>query len=107
MTVALAVADDPGPGPDAATWTPERVNATLAEYLAEHQALRFDPEARNARHTHVDATPGVHRWRVLQMLIDPEMLNDWVAEFDVDLDASRRAQQPVLALTRLGPLAGG
>ena len=39
------------------------------------------------------------------MLIDPEMLNDWVAEFDVDLDESRRAQQPVLALTRLGPLA--
>ena len=104
MAAALAVADDAGPGPDAATWTPERVNATLAEYLAEHQAMRFDPEARNARHTHVDATPGVRGWRVQQMLIDPEMLNDWVAEFDVDLEASRRAQQPVLWLNRLGPL---
>ena len=87
------------------TWTPERVNATLDAYLAEHQAVRFDPEARNARHTHVDATPGVRRlWRVQQMLVDPEMVNDWVAEFDVDLEASRRAQQPVLWLNRLGPL---
>ena len=45
------------------------------------------------------------RWRVQQMLVDPEMDNDWVAEFDVDLEASRAAGQPVLRLSRLAALA--
>ena len=69
--------------------------------------MRLDPEARNVRHTHVEAGRGRPTWRVQQVLVDPELHNDWMAEFDVDLDESRRAQQPVLALTRLGPLAGG
>jgi hypothetical protein len=33
------------------------------------------------------------------------MHNDWVAEFAVDLDASRLAGQPVMWLRRIGPLA--
>ena len=76
----------------------------LATYLVEHQALRFDPEARNTKHTHVEATPGAAVWRVQQMLVDPEMLNDWVAQFAVDVAASRAAQRPVLWLERIGPL---
>ena len=39
------------------------------------------------------------------MLVDPGMINDWVAEFEVDLDASREAQQPRLTLRRLAALA--
>jgi hypothetical protein len=39
------------------------------------------------------------------MLVDPGMVNDWVAEFAVDLDASREAGQPRLRLVRIGPLA--
>jgi hypothetical protein len=39
------------------------------------------------------------------MLIDPDMHNDWVAEFEVDLGASREAARPVLRLIRLGSLA--
>ena len=80
------------------------MKSTLADYLAEHQALRFDPEARNARHTHVEAAPGRPRWRVQQMLIDPEMVNDWVAEFDVDLEESRIRQHPAVWLIRIGQL---
>jgi hypothetical protein len=38
------------------------------------------------------------------MLVDPAGLNDWVAEFSVDLGASRAQGQPVLRLRRLGPL---
>ena len=29
------------------------------------------------------------RWRVQQMLVDPDEANDWAAEFDVDLPRSR------------------
>jgi len=102
MTAALDAPDrhDPPVEP----WTPERARATLDAYVAEHQALRFDPEARNARHTHLAADEGRPTWRVQQMLVDPEMLNDWVAEFEVDVEASRARQQPVLWLTRVGPL---
>jgi hypothetical protein len=86
-------------------WTAARVRATLDAYIAEHQSLRFDPEARNLRHTHVSSAPGQPFWRVQQVLVDPEMVNDWVAEFEVDVAASRAKQQPVLWLTHIGALA--
>jgi hypothetical protein len=38
------------------------------------------------------------------MLLDPEEANDWVAEFSVDLAASRTAGAPHLTLLHLGPL---
>jgi len=103
---ALAALDTPGRAdPGLEPWTPERLGQTLEAYLVDHQALRFDPEARNARHTYVDTAPGGSTWRVQQVLVDPDMHNDWVAEFEVDVAASRVAQQPVLWLTRIGPLA--
>jgi hypothetical protein len=43
-------------------------------------------------------------WRVQQMLVDPEGNNDWVAEFEVDLAASRQLKEPHLRLRRLGSL---
>jgi hypothetical protein len=38
------------------------------------------------------------------MLVDPEEHNDWVAEFDVDLAASRQENAPAMRLRRIGPL---
>jgi hypothetical protein len=100
---ALEVLDSPADGDDA-PWTIERLRAAREAHRAEHSALRLDPEARNLRHTHV--TPSADRpvWRVEQMLIDAEGLNDWVAEVEIDLAASREANEPVLRLRRLGPL---
>jgi hypothetical protein len=83
----------------------ERLRAAFDEYGAEHRGPRFDPEARNARHTHVTTAREAARLRVQQVLVDDDQLNDWVAEFDVDLEASRARQQPVLWLVRIGPLA--
>ncbi len=79
--------------------------AAFAQFAAEHQGLRFDPEARNARHTHLSRPDGAAHLVVQQVLVDANDLNDWVAEFVVDIEASRVRQQPVLWLTRLGPLA--
>ena len=86
-------------------WTGERLRAASDEYRAGHERLRLDPEARNARHTYVSASDGGEMWRVQQMLVDPEMTNDWVAEFEVDLAKSREADEPVMRLLRLGSLA--
>jgi hypothetical protein len=38
------------------------------------------------------------------MLVDPALVNDWVAEFRIDLAASRTGGRPVLELVRLDQL---
>jgi hypothetical protein len=85
-------------------WTIERLRASREAHRLEHPVLRLDPEARNLRHTDVKPAEDGSAWRVEQMLVDSQGLNDWVAEFDVDLAASREAGQPVLRLLRLGSL---
>ena len=41
------------------------------------------------------------------MLVDPEEINDWTAEFDVDFVRSRERGEPALRLRRLAPLTEG
>jgi superfamily II RNA helicase len=84
--------------------TPERLRAVFDDYSSEHKGPRFDPEARNVRHTHLDHSRGAGALIVQQVLVDDESLNDWIAEFEVDVSESRRRQQPVLWLTRIGPI---
>jgi superfamily II RNA helicase len=89
---------------DDVPWSAARLRQAREAYRVEHGPLRLDPEARNRRHTHVQAFAERGAWQVQQMLIDPEGLNDWVAEFEVNLHASREAAQPVLRLMRLASL---
>ena len=97
----LAAAEDG----DGAPWTPDRLRVIRDAYRQERDRLRLDPEARNLRHTHVSVSDDGQAWTVEQMLVDPEMINDWVAEFRVDLAASRLADRPVLRLQGVGRLA--
>jgi superfamily II RNA helicase len=89
---------------DGRPWTPERFRQTLETYHADHGRICLDPEARNARNTYVTPSEDQQRWRVQQMLIDPDGHNDWAAEFDVDLAESKKAGEPALRLRRLGGL---
>jgi len=100
---ALEAVDSPGDG-DGQPWTGERLKAAREAYRVEHAGPRLDPEARNLRHTHVQPSDDRTSWRVQQMLVDAEGLNDWVLELDVDLAASRELGEPVLKLARLGSL---
>ena len=102
---AIAAVDPPREGTGDRAWVADDLKAAMEAYRVEHGPLRFDPEARNLRHTHVSDAPEGGAWRVEQMLIDPDMHNDWVAAFEVDLSASRDAGHPVLRLCRLGSLA--
>lgn len=94
--------------PGDAAWTGPRLEAALAPWLATHERIRLDPEARNARHSHFDFDPhgdGPHRlWRIEQVLVDPMETNDWSLRFRVDLAAARAAGRPVLALESCGPI---
>jgi hypothetical protein len=78
----------------------------MDDYLVEHERLSLDPEARNIRHTYVIPSEDRKTWRVQQILVDPDGLNDWMAEFVVDLPASRTANQPLLQLSRIGAVGG-
>jgi hypothetical protein len=103
---ALAALDGPALDIDSADpWTAERLRTALDAFRVEHASLRLDPEARNQRHTYVQTARDGDSWLVQQMLIDPEEHNDWVAEFEVDITASRDSGRPVLRLHRLGALA--
>ena len=86
------------------SWTGARLRALREAHRLERGGLRLDPEARNLRHTSVAVGEDRSSWRVQQMLIDPAGLNDWVAEVDVDLTASRVTGEPVVQLVRLGAL---
>jgi hypothetical protein len=85
-------------------WTVARLRALREAHRLEHGGLRLDPEARNVRHTSVAVAEDRSSWRVQQMLIDPAGLNDWVAELDVDLTASRVTSEPIVQLLRVGGL---
>jgi hypothetical protein len=85
-------------------WTAARLKVALDAYYADHERLCLEPNARNARHTYVVPAEDKKSWRVQQMLVDPEEHNDWVAEFDVDLAASRQENAPAMRLRRIGPL---
>ena len=85
-------------------WTVERLRAVLDAYHDGHEGICLDPNARNTRHTYVTPSEDNRSWRVQQMLVDPGELNDWVAEFEVDLAQSRTDGEPSLMLRRIGSL---
>ena len=98
---------DDGDAEPIAPWTTERLKDAWDTYKAAHGYLRVDPEARNLRHTHVQSTEDGRRWLVQQVLVDPELENDWMTEWVVDLAASRAANQAVMWMIRLGEIAAG
>jgi superfamily II RNA helicase len=89
---------------DGQPWTAARLQQLMDAYHADHDHLCLDPNARNVRHTYVLPAEDKKSWRVQQMLVDPEGDNDWVAEFNVDLAASRQQHEPVFTLRRIGSL---
>jgi superfamily II RNA helicase len=86
---------------DGQAWTPQRLEQTLETYYADHERICLDPEARNARHTYVIPSEDKKTWRVQQMLVDPEGHNDWMAEFEVDITASKKSSNSEIKLKKL------
>lgn len=101
---ALAVLEPTTPAPADEPWTAESLALAMAPYFAGHPRLRFDPEARNGRHTRVNREPTDDTWRVSQTLVDADDLNDWHAAFTVDLEYARNEGKPSLRLREIAPL---
>jgi superfamily II RNA helicase len=80
-------------------WGRSRWESETAAYFAEHDGLGIGAEARSATRfvlteSHPDGES--RRWRVRQVLEDPEGFDEWTLVFDVDLAASDEAGEPVL-----------
>jgi superfamily II RNA helicase len=103
---ALARADWPecarivASSPEVTASEAARIEAAMAPFIAEHAAIRVDPEARSPKHMNVER--GEASWRVRQTLLDPEGDDDWFFEVTIDLEPSRAAGRPILALERIG-----
>jgi superfamily II RNA helicase len=89
---------------EAGEWTAQKLGAATENYYTEHERICLDPNARNTRNTYVIPAEDKRSWTVQQMLIDPEAANDWMAEFVVDLPASREKSQPVVSLKAIRPV---
>ena len=77
----------------------------MDEYHEAHERLLLDNEARNGRHTYVEPGEDGRSWRVCQVLVDPDGLNDWQAEFSVDLAQAHEEGKPTLVLRSVGPVS--
>jgi superfamily II RNA helicase len=78
--------------------TADSLAAVMEPYYTDHDRIRLDNEARNGRHTYVESSEDQKSWRVCQVLVDPEELNDWQVEFSVDLAQAREDGKPTLVL---------
>jgi superfamily II RNA helicase len=92
----VVLAEDAGAGAEAREAT--RIEGELAPFFAEHEGVRTDPAARSPQLISVEE--GEAAWRVRQTLLDPEGDEDWYFEATIDLERSRAAARPVLALER-------
>ena len=91
-------------GASVGRWTADELRRIEESYRATHEFISLDPEARNLRHTYLVPDEQRKTLRVQQMLVDPDAINDWVAEFGIDLAASRESGDVALRLLRVGPL---
>lgn len=78
----------------------------LRPYLEQRGRFRLDPEGRSKLHTHVEEDAAAGQWRIAQVLIDPEGLNDWELRFSLSLEESRQADRPILHFESAGPIGG-
>ena len=98
---AAAAVRPPAAGGEAAPWTPERFEETMAPFFDSYEELVFAPEARRHAHTRIDRQ-GEGRWRVTQVLLDPEGDHLWHALGAIEIDEGSEIDGPLVELLHVG-----
>lgn len=80
-----------------------RVEDAFRGYFEARGRFRLDPEGRVAANTHWDESEA-EMWRVAQVLVDAEGMNDWEARFSVALSESRAAAEAVVRFEGVAPV---
>ncbi len=82
-------------------WDAARFARELAPFLAEHERIVFDPEARKAHHAVLKPT-GPRTWDVSQALQDPEGDGLWALHGEIDLRGEHAPEGPLVRLRHVG-----
>jgi superfamily II RNA helicase len=85
--------------PTGPTWDAAGLEAALASYFEEYDAMRLDPAARSPRYLTIEQE--LDRWRLTQIVVDPEEDLGTQLVFAVDLSACRAAGRVVLSLVSI------
>lgn len=85
-------------------WTPESLAEAIDPYYDEHENFLLTTEARNGRHTHIEILSPHTSWKVSQVLVDPDELNDWQVLFSIDLAQARQDDKPTLQFITIEPI---
>jgi hypothetical protein len=83
-------------------WDAARFARELAPFLADHERIAFDPEARKAHHAVLKPT-GPRTYDVAQSLLDPQGESLWALHGEIDLRGERAPDGPLVRLRRIGP----
>lgn len=77
---------------------------TFESYHQTHGRIRLDPEARNKRNTILSKTDQNHIWKMEQILLDEEGLNDHSLHFQFACHLADEQVSTVLTLTEINEL---
>jgi predicted ArsR family transcriptional regulator len=87
-------------------WTAERFETALAPYFEDYGELSFGPEARRHVHTRIEEQDveegGRRRWRVSQVLLDPQGDHLWHVLGTVALDPDDPLDGPLVEVLHVG-----
>jgi hypothetical protein len=88
-------------------WSADQLANRIEEYHEYgHGLIRMDPEARNTKHFRIDEIPGRRAWRVEQVLVDTEEMNDWSVVFTINLERCDEEMSVILELESVAPVGG-
>jgi hypothetical protein len=69
------------------SWSETRLADAFVPYFDEHDAIEVDGDARGPGLFRLGDT-GDHRWRLEQVLLDPQRHREWFLDVTIDLPAS-------------------
>jgi hypothetical protein len=105
VEVLVELGPDPGGESDAELsdakrrWTLRSVEDAFLKFFGAHEALGTDADARSATRVPIERLDG--RWRVRQVLSDPEEDHDFALVLDVDLELCRSQGRLIMQLLGL------
>lgn len=83
------------------SWRPQDLEECLKDYYTDHQQICFDQKARANHNTQIQTESEL--WRIVQILIDPEGHNDWIMQFEVNLEKYKLDNKMQISLLSIGP----
>jgi superfamily II RNA helicase len=85
-----------------AGWDTETWRDAIEAYYAGYDTIGIGPDARNPALLQIEKRPS--SWVVRQVFDDPAGDHDWAITAEIDLAASDETGEPVVRVTKVGPL---